>query len=182
MAIGIVSAIAVCAGALFWPAASSSQRAQRTCRDPNVFVDKSDGVLELRCGSVVREHFLVTFGANPAGPKVEEGDERTPEGEYTISSRRVTSRFHRFMGVSYPNAADRARSARAGITRLGGAIGIHGVDSPRAPLARAWIRGAHALGLQNAWGPTDGCIALMNEDVEAVYEAVRIGTPVHIQP
>lgn len=164
------------------PSAGRSQRVLRRCADASVLIDKSEGVLELRCHGDVRASYLATFGANPIGPKLEEGDERTPEGDYTISSRRSTERFHRFLGISYPNASDRARSRAAHVTRLGGAIGIHGVNDSRAALGRAWIRGAHALGLIQSWGPTDGCIALMNDDVEEVYDAVRIGTPVRIQP
>lgn len=167
---------------LLSPAPGHSQRAQRGCPNASLVIDKSEGVLELRCGEERRASYLATFGANPLGPKLEEGDERTPEGEYTISSRRRTERFHRFLGISYPNASDRARSRAAHVTRLGGAIGIHGVNDSRAALGRAWIRGAHALGLIQSWGPTDGCIALMNDDVEEVYDAVRIGTPVRIQP
>jgi L,D-peptidoglycan transpeptidase YkuD (ErfK/YbiS/YcfS/YnhG family) len=45
-----------------------------------------------------------------------------------------------------------------------------------------WIRLAGASGLARMWGPTDGCIALMNEDVQVVYESVRVGTPVIISP
>jgi lipoprotein-anchoring transpeptidase ErfK/SrfK len=32
------------------------------------------------------------------------------------------------------------------------------------------------------WGPTDGCIGMTNEDVEVVYDAVRVGTRVVILP
>lgn len=176
---------AVLTGALMWlftPALSQSQSVARSCRDPSILIDKSDAVLELHCGGELRGSYLATFGAHPTGPKMEEGDERTPEGDYAITSRRSTERFHRFLGISYPNAADRVRSRSAGITRLGGAIGIHGVNASRAALGRAWIRGSHALGLATQWGPTDGCIALTNEDVEVVYDAVRVGTRVRIRP
>lgn len=32
------------------------------------------------------------------------------------------------------------------------------------------------------WGPTDGCIGMTNEDVEALYERVPVGTSVTIVP
>jgi lipoprotein-anchoring transpeptidase ErfK/SrfK len=32
------------------------------------------------------------------------------------------------------------------------------------------------------WGPTDGCIGMVNEDVELVYDAVPVGTSVVIEP
>jgi hypothetical protein len=28
------------------------------------------------------------------------------------------------------------------------------------------------------WGPTDGCIGVANEDAEALFDAVTIGTPI----
>src|SRR5438132_1652597 len=54
-----------------------------------------------------------------------------------------------------------------------------------APVARAPCGGtrlAHATRLYQLWGPTDGCIALSNEDVEVVYDAVKVGTRVTIDP
>lgn len=152
------------------------------CDSPAVRVFKSRGRLELWCGGVETAHFAATFGAHPVGPKEREGDERTPEGDYAITSRVTTPRFHRFMGVSYPNAADRARGAALGITHLGRGIGIHGTQRAVAVPARLWIRLSSGIGLSNTWGPTDGCIALANEDVEVIYSAVRVGTPIHIAP
>ena len=73
--------------------------------------------------------------------------------------------------------------ARAmGVARPGGGIGIHGVRRSRSTLARAWIHVAHDLGLQSTWGPTDGCIALANEDIEYLYARVTVGTPIEIVP
>ena len=49
-------------------------------------------------------------------------------------------------------------------------------------MARVWLRAGHTLGLTRLWGPTDGCIGVSNEDIETLYDAVRIGTPVVINP
>jgi hypothetical protein len=152
------------------------------CAHPSIYIDKSDAVLQLRCSGVAHAQFEATFGASPGGPKLREGDERTPEGRYTIVSRIATPRFHRFLGVSYPNADDRARARREGITRLGGGIGIHGITRSRSWLSHAWIRVAHDTGLAATWGPTDGCIALDNRDIEYLYDRVTVGTPVEIVP
>jgi murein L,D-transpeptidase YafK len=149
------------------------------CAEPEIRVYKDEGTLELLCGGALRRAMPATFGANPRGPKEREGDERTPEGAYTITSRVENDRFHRFLGVSYPNAADVARGRAAGVTKLGGGIGIHGTNRPVA--ARMWIRAAHATGLAARWGPTDGCVALTNEDVEVLAAAAPVGTPVLIQ-
>lgn len=163
-------------------AQSRATRRDARCDDPSIFVDKSEGMLTLRCGGVARVSFEATFGANPVGPKVREGDERTPEGRYRVSSRVSTPRFHRFLGVSYPNADDLRRARALGVTSPGGGIGIHGVTRSRSGLARAWIRVAHDLGVHDVWGPTDGCIALANDDIEYLYARVRVGTPIEIAP
>ncbi len=154
------------------------RRTESPCRSPSIFIEKSERYLELRCEGLPPRRFPATFGANPVGPKRQEGDERTPEGRYHITSRVRPPRFHRFLGVSYPNAEDRAASRALGIRRPGRGIGIHGVREALAPLARVFIRTARRV----AWGPTDGCIGLTNEDVEVVYEAVRAGTDVDISP
>jgi murein L,D-transpeptidase YafK len=80
------------------------------------------------------------------------------------------------MLLDYPNAGDRARS------RTGSAIGVHGQASSKSFLGRAWIRFAHVTGASRVWGPTDGCIAVTNEDVEALAEIVQPGTPIVVRP
>lgn len=160
----------------------SARAAHALCPSASIHVDKSDGVLELRCEGVARRRFAVTFGANPVGPKLREGDERTPEGTYHLVSRGVSGRFHRFMGLSYPNDADLHRAAQLGIDRPGHGVGIHGAGGERGWLMSLWIPFAHHLGLVTRWGPTDGCIALANADVAYLFRHVGIGTPVTIEP
>lgn len=176
-------ALALAAGGLLAPAwAAAPAAVTRPCDQPSLVVRKRDGVVELACQGQIRGRFLATFGQNPVGPKLREGDERTPEGQYHISSRVETPRFHRFLGVSYPNADDIRRAKALGITRMGGGIGIHGVEASKNTLARIWLRLGHTLGLNRLWGPTDGCIGVTNEDIEVLYAATRVGTPVVINP
>jgi len=136
--------------------------------------------LELLCSGTVSRSMPVTFGARPVGPEEREGDERTPEGTYRVSFKLKSDHFDRFLGVSYPNDEDLRRAKANGISKPGGGIGIHGTTGSRAALARAWIRFASVAGVASVWGPTDGCIALTNEDVEALYEIVPVGTRVVI--
>jgi len=149
------------------------------CTSPSIYIEKSKARLELRCREATYA-FPVTFGASPVGNKVQRGDERTPEGHYHIEAKVQTPRFDRFLKVSYPSAEDRKRAAAQGVDP-GGGIGIHGVQASLAGLARLFIRSAGALS-SRAWGPTDGCIAMTNEDVEALYDRVPAGTPVTIVP
>lgn len=57
------------------------------------------------------------------GPKRKQGDKQVPEGIYTLNAFNPVSDYHLSLGISYPNAADRARS---NVSDLGGDIYIHG--------------------------------------------------------
>jgi murein L,D-transpeptidase YafK len=168
--------------AVAWLAAMALPRRTSTpsCPDPEILVYKNESTLELVCAGAVTRSMPATFGWNPVGPKEREGDGKTPEGTYRISSKQTNARFHRFLGVSYPNAKDLEHARSMGIASPGGAIGIHGTEEKRAALARLWIHFAHATDAARVWGPTEGCIALTNEDVGAVFDAVPLGTKVVI--
>ena len=117
----------------------------------------------LRDGKVIRS-YRIRLGDAPAGPKRQQGDERTPEGDYRISHRNAASRFHLSLRVSYPNAED-LRQARAHGVDPGGDIMIHGGTPPGD--ARDW---------------TDGCVAVTNAEIEEIWRLVPLGTPVRIDP
>jgi hypothetical protein len=70
-------------------------------------------------------------GLRARGPQEREGDGRTPEGAYAIDARNPQSAFHLSLRVSYPDAADKARAAAAGVPP-GGDIFIHGLPNGRA--------------------------------------------------
>jgi murein L,D-transpeptidase YafK len=165
--------------ALAWPAGADGEE---PCRAPEIHIYKREGAVELLCDGTVRRTMAATFGGDPVGPKEQEGDQRTPEGTYRIASKVKSERFHRFLGVSYPNEDDRRHAAEKRITKLGGGIGIHGTQAKLAGMARLWTRLASAAGVAGVWGPTDGCIGMANEDVEVLFKAVPIGTKVMIAP
>ena len=133
-----------------------------------LLVDKSDRTLwAFSQGQVVRTYGGLQFGDVPFGHKRFEGDERTPEGRYTIDTRNPNSSYHLSLRVSYPNAADRAYAAGQGRSP-GGDIFLHG--QPNAmPLGR----------MPGDW--TDGCIALTNAEIAELYALVPDGTPIEIR-
>lgn len=138
--------------------APPAQRADR------IHVDKSERRMELlRDGKVLRRYHI-RLGDAPVGHKRQQGDERTPEGDYRISGRNPDSRFHLSLRVSYPNAADR-RQARARGVDPGGDIMIHGGSSALYPFD---------------W--TDGCIAVTGKQIEGIWSLVPTGTPIRIDP
>lgn len=115
--------------------------------------------------------FPVALGFAPEGHKERMGDGRTPEGVYAIDRRNPRSRFHRSLGISYPNAADRAR-ARARGADPGGDIMIHGLAERFETIGPRH--------LESDW--TEGCIALTNEQIDVLWHSVPIGTPIVIEP
>jgi murein L,D-transpeptidase YafK len=117
----------------------------------------------LRDGKVLRS-YRIALGDAPAGPKRQQGDERTPEGDYRITYRNAQSRFHLSLRVSYPNQADREQARRRGVDP-GGDIMVHGSTPP---------------GYTGDW--TDGCIAVTNAQIEEIWRLVPVGTPIRIDP
>ena len=110
----------------------------------------------------------IQLGAVPVGPKHFQGDQRTPEGRYTVDFGKADSDFHLALHISYPEARDRAL-AQANGRMPGGAIYIHGQpnDWPRGRVTGDW---------------TAGCIALTNAEIETLWRLVPEGTPKEIRP
>lgn len=136
-----------------------------------VRVEKSSKRLYLlNAGKVVRE-FKVAFGGNPTGHKQQEGDQRTPEGRYLLDFKKADSGYYRAIHISYPNSADSGSARKRGVNP-GGSIMIHGQKN-----GFGWLG---PLTQRHNW--TDGCIALLNDDMEQVWKLVDIGTPIEIVP
>ncbi|WP_128892092.1 murein L,D-transpeptidase family protein [Erythrobacter sp. HKB08] len=134
-----------------------------------VLVDKSDRTLTLmRDGKVLREYTGIAFGDEPSGHKRFEGDERTPEGLYTIDTRNPDSAYYLSLRISYPNEQDRAYAEAQGRSP-GGDIFIHGQPN-NSPLSR----------LPGDW--TDGCIAVSNAEMDELWQAIEDGTRIRIRP
>lgn len=77
--------------------------------------------------SFVQLHSYYLAGTSGTlGPKLQAGDRQVPEGCYVIDRFNPSSNFHLSLGLDYPTAADRARSAAAGVADPGGDIFLHG--------------------------------------------------------
>ncbi len=151
---------------LLWPLSCFS-----TIKADKVVVDKSHAKLFLKKnGKVIRE-FHVVFGENPKGHKQQEGDERTPEGQYILDFKNSDSRFYKSIHISYPNEQDKARARAAGVDP-GGLIMIHGQKNSLGVLA--------SVAQNFNW--TDGCIAVTNSEMDEIWNAVEEGTPIEILP
>lgn len=131
-----------------------------------LLLDKSSRTLYLLSGRKPVRSYSVDLGSNPTGHKQYQGDGRTPEGLYYITHRNPESNFFLSLGISYPNAQDRAR-ARAMGRDPGGDIFIHG-------------RGPRAQNPPRDW--TRGCAAVTDREMAEIFTLVRPGTPILIKP
>jgi murein L,D-transpeptidase YafK len=113
--------------------------------------------------------YSVALGKNPSGQKSKAGDYRTPEGLYHIDARNPNSRFHLALHVSYPNADDVARARARGIS-TGGDIMIHGLPNGQGT--------AGVTHRNYDW--TNGCVAVTDQEIEEIWNAVPVGTPIRI--
>ncbi len=148
---------------------------------------KSKHRMELWLDGELLRDFEIALGRSPVGHKEVQGDKRTPVGRYHVVEKHHSKRFHRFLGLNYPNVDDANRGYESGLisarqwaelfvaedrvaspastTTLGGWIGIHGYGHrPYIPVID--------------W--TDGCIAVSNEEVEYLYSRLPVGTSVII--
>lgn len=137
-----------------------------------VLVKKSERALYLLHEGRVLKQYKIMLGPKAKGPKLMEGDERTPEGHYTLDRKNPNSRFYKSIRVSYPNANDVARAQKFNVDP-GNAIMIHGMKN-------SWNEKTKKQALKFNW--TDGCIAVADADMDEIWEAVAVGTPIEIQP
>ena len=106
--------------------------------------------------------FPICAASGVLGPKARSGDYQVPEGFYTIDRFNPNSSYHLSLGLSYPNAVDKARAAGR---PPGGDIFIHGNCV------------------------TIGCLPLQDDPIEALYVTAVMARgggqgalPVHLFP
>ncbi|MBS1788989.1 MAG: L,D-transpeptidase family protein [Acidobacteria bacterium] len=138
----------------------------------------------------LRKTYSIVLGNTPTGHKRQQGDGRTPEGEYYITHKNSKSNYYLSLGVSYPNIGDADAGLKSGLitkaqhkaiasairangkppqnTKLGGDIFIHGGGTGKL------------IGLVKDW--TLGCVALENEDIKELFDLLPVKTSVKIVP
>ena len=136
-----------------------------------VRVVKSERRLYLMKDGKEIDSFRATFGTNPKGHKQRQGDERTPEGRYTLTHKNLNSSFYKSIHISYPNPQDREKARNMGVDP-GGDIMIHGQKN-----GVEWL-----TPLSQLFNWTNGCVALTNANMDRVWDSVDPGTPIEIDP
>jgi murein L,D-transpeptidase YafK len=136
-----------------------------------VLVVKSQKKLYLKNGEKILKEYSVVFGANPKGHKEKEGDEKTPEGKYYLDYKKSDSAYYKAIHISYPSEKDKQKAKEKGVDP-GGQIMIHGQRNGFGWLSfiMQWFN----------W--TDGCIAVTNKEMDEIWNAIEVGTPIEIEP
>ncbi|HKO96033.1 MAG TPA: L,D-transpeptidase [Pyrinomonadaceae bacterium] len=169
---------------------SGATRGQRNAalklplKNPRIVVYKAQRRLELYSdGSLVRT-YRIGLGLNPVADKKQQGDRATPEGEFYVFTRNNKSAFYLSLGVSYPNVEDAERGLRDGlITRSQHDAIVRAIKRKATPPQNTRLGGdiyIHGNGAGSDW--TWGCVALENEDMRELFDAIPVGTPVTIKP
>ena len=115
--------------------------------------------------------YPVSLGFSPLGHKQREGDGRTPEGRYRVEWKNPQSVAYLSLKVSYPEPPEIAAAEARG-EPPGGFIMIHGIMN-----GFGWLGALHRM---VDW--TDGCVAVTNAEMQAIYARVDPGTPIEIRP
>lgn len=135
-----------------------------------IIIDKYARECTLYKNGQRQQTFACELGPNWMGDKNHQGDKSTPEGRYTIMSKKSNGStvYYKAFLLDYPNEEDKERFAtnqKNGILKkdanIGNLIEIHGNG-----------------GKDMDW--TNGCVALKNEDMDILYDVCPEGTNVTI--
>lgn len=149
----------------------AAQTAPALLHADRVVVLKKERTLQLLNHGKVIKIYKVALGGDPVGPKARQGDHKTPEGAYVLDSRNPHSQFYKSIHISYPSARDRAAARQKGVSP-GGDVFVHAL-----PNGYRYVGAAHRL---KDW--TDGCIAVTDQEMDEIWQAVPNGTPIEIRP
>jgi murein L,D-transpeptidase YafK len=182
----IIAAVAVIlAGAvgLVWLLRRETNESLPPLKKPNLVVKKGKRQLQVFDQGKLVKTYKIVVGLNPDDDKQIEGDNKTPEGEFYIAVKNPKSKFHRSLGLSYPNAEDARRGLRDQlITQQEHEEIVRAIEENRLPPQNTALGGEiyiHGGGTKRDW--TRGCIALENDDAEELFDAMPRGISVSIK-
>lgn len=137
-----------------------------------IVVEKKQRKMYLYKNKKLQNTLPISLGKNPIGHKIQQGDNRTPEGQFWISRKLCSPKYYRSLCISYPRPIDKAKAKARGVN-AGGDITIHA--QPK------WNADGHgnAYTLSKDW--TQGCVAVTNDAMKDLWYAVRKGVPIVIR-
>jgi murein L,D-transpeptidase YafK len=166
------------------PAAQSHAPLKLPLVSPKLVVKKAERKLFVYSAGKLVRTYRIGLGLSPVGDKVRQGDRRTPEGEFYVFTKNNRSAFYLSLGVSYPNAAHAGRGLRDGlINRAQYESIMRALRAKKTPQQNTALGGdiyIHGRGATSDW--TWGCVALEDEDIRELFDAITVGTTVVIEP
>ena len=152
--------------------------------NPRLVIRKCERRVELFDGDELVKRYKMVLGTSPSGEKETEGDGRTPESDFFVFAKNPKSKFHLSLGLSYPGREDAERGLKEGlISREEHDEIVAAVAERRTPLQKTKLGGEiyiHGGGTTSDW--TEGCVALDNDEMTELFEAITVGTKVTILP
>ena len=152
--------------------------------NPNILVKKKERQLQIFDGEKLIRTYAISLGFAPEGDKEIEGDGKTPEGDFFVFTKNPESAFFLSLGVSYPNIEDAERGLKNNlITQTEHDEIVKAINEKKMPLQNTKLGGEiyiHGGGCKSDW--TAGCMALKNEEMQEIFDAIEVGTSVKIIP
>jgi murein L,D-transpeptidase YafK len=149
----------------------------------HLLVKKSERKLFLFAGDDLLRTFDIVLGFAPEGDKEKRDDGKTPEGEFYVAVKNPQSKYVLGLGLSYPNLEDAERGLKSGlISPQQHAAILLAINEKRMPPQDTPLGSEiciHGGGIEKDW--TWGCMALGDEEIRELYEAVPPGTKVIIE-
>ena len=152
---------------------------------PRLVMTKRERKLDVFDGDRPVKTYRISLGFSPVGDKEQEGDGKTPEGEFYVFAKNPKSKFYLSLGISYPSIEDAERGLRHGlISRPEHDEIVDAVKQKKMPLQNTklggeiYLHGGGAGGRDWTWG----CAALANDDIKEIFHAIPVGTKVLILP
>jgi murein L,D-transpeptidase YafK len=151
------------------------------CVAAEITISKANRTL-LYQGQDISRSFKIALGLSPVGSKSVQGDRKTPEGVYFVTHKNPASKFHLSLALNYPNPHDAAVGLKTRRISHADYLAIERSHQTKTRPPQGTPLGGdiyiHGGGAQSDW--TWGCIALDNNDIEFLFEHVRIGDKVTI--
>ncbi len=153
-------------------------------KSPRLVVKKSERKLYVFAGEKLVKTYKIVLGSMPEGDKMEADDGKTPEGAFYIFTKNERSKFYLSLGISYPNIEDAGRGFQENLISPAehDAI-IKTINEKQMPPQNTKLGGEiyiHGGGTLTDW--TAGCVALKNEEMKELFDAIPLGTAVQIMP
>lgn len=163
---------------------AENSRLPSSIANPRLIVKKSERRLEVYDGDKLLKTYKIVLGFAPEGDKETEGDGKTPLGEFYVFTKNPESRFYLSLGLSYPSVEDAERGLRENLIspEEHGEI-VRAIGEKRMPPQKTRLGGEiyiHGGGTESDW--TWGCMALKDEEIKELFDAVPVGARVSIVP